>query len=96
MAKVSKAYPTDRISKTRLTNTILLTALSLIFAAVICFHLYWAINLIRYRVYGHLINNLVFGMGTFVANAGLTAKALVWLNERLLDSRIDEDHKKYI
>lgn len=96
--KAAKAYrpPEHHISQSRVLKSALLTILGIVFAILLCYHFMWAVQILRNRVYGHLLNNLVFGIGTFIANGGICFRILVYLNQELLDNDIDADHKKYI
>lgn len=59
-------------------------------------HAKWSYHVLVYKQYGSFINNLVFGVGTLVANAGLSIRLVSFLNLKFLDSQIDADHKKYV
>ena len=96
--KVAKAYqpPENNISQSRVMKSALVTILGVIFLIVLGYHLTWALTITTNRVYGHFINNVIFGFGTLLANGGICLRILTYLNQELLDSDIDADHKKYI
>lgn len=96
--KVAKAYqpPENNISQSRVLKSALVTVLGIVFLIILGYHLNWAFTIVNYRVYGHFLNNVVFGFGTFLANGGICLRILTYLNQELLDSDIDADHKKYI
>lgn len=96
--KVSHAYkpPQNDISKSRVLKSALLTVLSIVALLQLGYHCFWAFKVLFYNYYGNSINNLIFGVGSLVANAGISFKALTFLNEKLIDDGIDADHKKYL
>ena len=73
-----------------------ITLISLALLIGVIIHAKWALNVLIYKQYGNFLNNLVFGVGTLIANAGLSLRFVSYLNLRFLDSRIDADHKKYV
>lgn len=86
----------EAISKTRAANASLLTLLTLIMFVVWGIHGYWAAKVIIFDGYGGWLNNLVYGLGTFLLNVGLCLKVMSYINIQLLDKRIEDDYKKYI
>ncbi|CAH2355403.1 hypothetical protein CLIB1423_25S01486 [[Candida] railenensis] len=98
MAQLKQRKPSedDRVSKSRVTYAVLLTIFSVILVVLWGFHAVWAAKVILNRTYGSFFNNLVFGPGTFVAGVGLSVKLVTYLNNVLLEERLDMDHKKYI
>ncbi|CAH6722501.1 hypothetical protein CLIB1444_09S04962 [[Candida] jaroonii] len=96
--KVSHAYqtPNHDISKSRVLKSALLTVLSIFALLQLGYHCLWAFKVLYNNSYGNSINNLIFGIGTLIANAGISFKALTFLNEKLIDDGIDADHKKYL
>lgn len=98
MAKVAKAYqsPSQTISTSRATKSVLITILGLILLIGLGYHLYWAVMVFVFDRYGDSISNIVFGFGTLILNGTLSFKLLTFLNEKYIDSDIDADHKKYL
>ncbi|KAK6454889.1 uncharacterized protein RJT20DRAFT_53173 [Scheffersomyces xylosifermentans] len=86
----------ERISKSRAFNAGLLTILSLVIVVVLGYHFLWAVKVMTNQPYGSFLNNLVYGPGTLVANAGLSMKFISYINNKLVEDKIDADHKKYI
>lgn len=84
------------MSKSRALNAAILTALTLLLLVIWFLHAKWAISVMYYRPYGNFLNNLIFGPGTLVANAGITTKIVKYVNKLLVEDKIDADHKKYI
>ena len=46
-----------------------------------------------YRPYGNLLNNIVYGPGTLIANAGLSSKLIKYVNTKLVEDKIEADYK---
>lgn len=88
--------PDEEISTSRVIRALFLTFLSLLLILVWGYHSVWAVKVVINKTYGNLLNNLVFGPGTLIANGGLSIKFVTYLNEILLDDKIDADHKKYL
>lgn len=86
----------DRVSRTRVLYAILLTIFSLVLVVIWGYHAVWAVNVILNRTYGSFISNLIFGPGTFIAGVGLSVKLVTYLNQILLENKLDMDHKKYL
>lgn len=94
--KPTTRIPDEEISTSRVVKSLFLTFLSLFFIGLWCYHAVWAVKVMIYKTYGNAFNNLIFGPGTAIANAGLSIKLVTYLNIVLLDDKIDADHKKYI
>ncbi|CAK7902932.1 hypothetical protein CAAN1_07S05050 [[Candida] anglica] len=86
----------ERVSKSRVLNALLLTALSIVFIIVWGYHSVWAVKVMLNRTYGGFINNLIYGPGTFVVDVALGFRFITYLNFVLLDEKLDVDHKKYL
>ncbi|KAK6464175.1 hypothetical protein DFJ63DRAFT_311474 [Scheffersomyces coipomensis] len=86
----------ERISKMRFANSFILTILFLIALVIWIYHGIWAFKVVYYKPYGHLLNNIIYGPGTFVADFGLSLRLLSYINDKLLSERIEADYKKYI
>ncbi|EAZ63928.1 hypothetical protein PICST_38487 [Scheffersomyces stipitis CBS 6054] len=86
----------DKVSKSRAFNAGLLTVLTLLVLAGWVYHFIWALQVVINQPYGGVLNNLVYGPGTLVANAGLSTKLVGYLNDKLVGDKIDADHKKYL
>lgn len=91
-----QGIPDEEISTSRVLRALFLTFLSLFLIVLWGYHSVWAVKVVIYKTYGNLLNNLIFGPGTLIANGGLSIKFVTFLNEVLLDDRIDADHKKYL
>ncbi|EGW35382.1 uncharacterized protein SPAPADRAFT_58603 [Spathaspora passalidarum NRRL Y-27907] len=63
---------------------------------MLVYHLIWAIKVVYYQPYGNLLNNLVYGPGTLVANVGISSKLIRYINAKLVEDKIEPDYKKYI
>lgn len=86
----------DRISKSRAANASILTILTLIMCVIWGIHGFWAAKVIIYDAYGGWLNNLVYGLGTFLLDVGVGLKVISYINIQLLDNKIEDDYKKYI
>lgn len=91
-----QGIPDEEVSTSRVIKALLLTFLSLFMIVLWGYHSVWAFKVVIYKTYGNLLNNLVFGPGTLIANGLLSVKFVTYLNEILLDDKIDADHKKYL
>lgn len=98
MAPLKKPQPRqqEKISPDRAIKASLLTFLSLVLLILWGYHALWAIKVFVYNRFGGILNNTVYGVGTLVANAGISIKAVTWLNDKWLEDKLDADHKKYI
>lgn len=96
MIKKPAYKPAERVSKSRAFNALILTILSITLLIVLFYHLNWAVDVMLDKPYGSLLNNLVFGPGTLLANAGISLKLITYINAKLVEDKIDADHKKYI
>lgn len=95
--KVAKAYqPPTKISKSRVLNSAILTFLGLAIIIGLFYHLVWALGVLRTNAYGDILSNIMFGFGTLFANGVVSFRLLTYLNVKLIDDKIDADHKKYI
>ncbi|KAK6203442.1 uncharacterized protein RJT21DRAFT_27284 [Scheffersomyces amazonensis] len=88
--------PEDRISKSRFANSLILTILTLLALVAWIYHGIWALKVMIYKPYGNILNNLIYGPGTLVANVGLSLKLIGAINTKLLTDKIEADYKKYI
>lgn len=86
----------ERISKSRAAKASLLTFLSVLAFLVWCYHLYWAVGALYENRYGGIFNNLMLIVGGFILEVYVTAKALLFLESKILTTDIDADHKKYL
>ncbi|EER35519.1 conserved hypothetical protein [Candida tropicalis MYA-3404] len=86
----------ERISKSRLLNASILTVLTVAIFLLLIYHFIWAVQVMMYRPYGNLLNNIVYGPGTLIANAGLSSKLIKYVNTKLVEDKIEADYKKYI
>lgn len=95
-----KPYPKkvnkEQISGSRAAMALLLTGLTVLFVAVGCYHLYWAIGAFYHDRFGSTLNNVAVIVGSLALNLFVSIKTLVFLETRLLSDNIDADHKKYI
>lgn len=96
MARKPAYRPDEKLSKSRALNALILTVLFIGLLVIWLYHARWAIDVMANRPYGNFLNNLVFGPGTLIANAGLSVKVASYFNEKLVEDKIDADHKKYI
>ncbi|EGV64511.1 hypothetical protein CANTEDRAFT_113280 [Yamadazyma tenuis ATCC 10573] len=96
--KVAKAYqpPKDRISKSRVFSSAVITLLVLGLLLLWGYNFLWAIRVVRFNYYGSLLLNFVIAIGSLIANATISLRVLRYLNETLIGDKIDADHKKYI
>lgn len=88
--------PDEKVSKSRAFNALILTVISIGLFVALLYHARWAVNVMSNRPYGSFMNNLVFGPGTLIANAGISYKVASFINEKLVEDKIDADHKKYL
>ena len=86
----------EHISKSRAINASILTVLTIVIFLLLIYHFIWAIQVMIYKPYGNLLNNLVYGPGTLIANAGLSSKLIKYVNNKLVEEKIEADYKKYI
>ena len=49
-----------------------------------------------YQPFGNLLNNLVYGPGTLIANYGISSRIIKYINTKLVEDKLDSDYKKYI
>lgn len=98
MAPFKKPAPRhhEQISKQRAVKASLITVLSVVLLLAWVYHAFWAVDVLSTNKYGDILSNVVFGVGTLVANAGLSVKLVAFLTEKYLDGQIDADHKKYL
>ncbi|ODV78380.1 uncharacterized protein CANTADRAFT_90730 [Suhomyces tanzawaensis NRRL Y-17324] len=88
--------PQERVSKSRALNASILTVLTLLLVVMWAYHTVWAVKVMINRPYGSFLNNLIFGPGTLIANTGVSTKIVSYINTKLVEDKIDSDHKKYI
>ncbi|RCK59616.1 hypothetical protein Cantr_07285 [Candida viswanathii] len=86
----------EHISKSRVLNASILTFLTVLIFLLLIYHFIWAVQVMMYKPYGNLLNNLVYGPGTLIANAGLSSKLIKYVNTKLVEDKIEADYKKYI
>ncbi|KAI5965711.1 uncharacterized protein KGF55_001074 [Candida pseudojiufengensis] len=86
----------EKISKTRVINASILTIISILLFIELLYHLKWSIKIIYNQSFGNQLNNLIYGLGSLLANFGLSVSFLKWLNQKILVDKIEEDYKKYI
>lgn len=98
MAPLKKPQPRkqEAISTERAVKASLLTFLSLVLLVLWGNHALWAVRVFVQNRFGGVVNNTVYGVGTLIANAGLSIRAITWLNNRWLEDKLDADHKKYL
>lgn len=96
MAPAPRKQQKDTFENRRALIAFGITLVSLVLLIGVIIHAKWALNVLIYKHYGHFLNNVVFGVGTLIANAGLSLRFVSYLNLRFLDSLIDADHKKYV
>lgn len=86
----------ERISKSRAFSASILTFVTVAIFLELGYHLLWSVKVIINQPYGNFLNNLVYGPGSFLANVGLSAKLMRYLNKVLVEDKIETDYKKYI
>ncbi|KAI5955159.1 hypothetical protein KGF54_001720 [Candida jiufengensis] len=86
----------EKISKSRALNASLLTLISIIVFIELIYHANWSIKVLYNQPFGNYLNNLVYGLGSFLANFGLSVRLMKWLNQKLVEDKIESDYKKYI
>lgn len=96
MPELRRKRPQERISKSRAAKASLLTGLTVVVFLIGCYHLWWAVRAFYHNKYGSTFNNIMIIAGGFILNAVVMAKALQFLEIKLLSDAIDADHKKYI
>lgn len=94
--RYSSVKEPEKISTSRALKATVLTSLSITLLLLWVYHAIWAIKAIIYNRFGRILDNLVFGVGTLIANGGLSLRFLRYLNQVWLDTEIDDDHKKYL
>lgn len=88
--------PEELISKSRAFGATIMTVLGLLALIALFIHAKAAKRIVLERAYGNLLTNLLIGPGLLILHAGLSYRLLRYLNLKFVDSRIDEDHIKYI
>ncbi|CAK9440960.1 uncharacterized protein LODBEIA_P48290 [Lodderomyces beijingensis] len=96
MSPAARRKEDDAVSKSRLFNATFITVLTLIVMLLLGVHFIWSVKTMINQPYGNLLNNLVYGPGTFLANVGLSSKLVRYLNKVLVEDKVDADYKKYI
>ena len=81
--------------KSRVVNSFIITTVMILVLLMLGYHFIWSFKVIINQPYGTLLNNLVYGPGTFLANAGLSFRFLRYLNKTLVEDKVDSDYKKY-
>ncbi|KAL6451569.1 hypothetical protein SBY92_003209 [Candida maltosa Xu316] len=86
----------EKVSKSRAVNASILTILTVLIFLLLIYHFIWAVQVMMYQPYGNILNNIVYGPGTLIANAGLSSKFIKYINTKLVEDKIEADYKKYI
>ena len=94
--RTSRPATHEQISKSRVVNALILTFLTVLIFLILLYHFIWAVQVMMYQPYGNLLNNIVYGPGTLIANAGLSSKLIKYINKKLVEDKIEADYKKYI
>lgn len=95
MAQVKARRNQQPISKSRAANASLLTFLTLVVFAAVCYHAFWVLRtLLTEQQISYL--RMAAVVGSLILNIVVSVKLLQFLDSFLLNSKIDADHKKYI